>query len=162
IRPGSVMTVRPPCWTSWRWSRKASSRRGSCAAAPGPIGVRAVVGAGAAGSGVVTCGGARRTKFGAPVCGVVWVPWPGVGVAVGGAEVVGAVGVGVAVGAGGVGRPAPGGGVRTEGAAVGGAVGVGAVCGGGGGGGVVGRTGAAEGGGGGFGAAGGGGGGAWR
>jgi hypothetical protein len=82
----------------------------------------------------------------------------------GGAEVAGAVGVGVAVGAGGVGRPEAPGGVRAGGAAVGGAVGVGVVVGvcGGGDGGVVGRTGAAVGGGGGFGAAGGGGGGACR
>ena len=28
IRPGSVMTVRPPSWTSRRWPRKSSRRRG--------------------------------------------------------------------------------------------------------------------------------------
>ena len=31
MRPGSVMTVRPPSWTSRRWPRKSSRRRGPCA-----------------------------------------------------------------------------------------------------------------------------------
>src|SRR5882672_9933848 len=145
IRPGSVKTVRPPCWTSCRCPRNSSIRRGPCTAAPGAIGVRAAAGGGAAGSGVVTCGGARRTKFGAPVGGAVWVPWPGVGVAVGAAGAApGEAGAGVAPGDGGgapgvgeaAGAGAPGGGpVRAGGDAgvvvglppAGGVV-VGAVC----------------------------------
>ena len=44
IRPGSVMTVRPPSWTSRRWPRNSSRRRGPGAAAPGAIGRSAAAG----------------------------------------------------------------------------------------------------------------------
>ena len=57
-RPGSVMMVRPSCWVSRRSPRNPSMLRGPWGAAPGAIGVSAAAGAGAAGKGAVTVGGA--------------------------------------------------------------------------------------------------------
>jgi hypothetical protein len=53
IRPGSLMTVRPPSWVSRRWPRKSLTLRGPWIAAPGAIGFSATAGGGAAGSGAV-------------------------------------------------------------------------------------------------------------
>ena len=80
-RPGSVMTVRPPCWVSCRSARKSLTFRGPGAAAPGAIGRSATAGAGAAGSGVVTVGAARRANGAPPGPGPVFgrepAPCPG-------------------------------------------------------------------------------------
>jgi len=65
IRPGSVMTVRPPSWTSWRWlAEVVEPARSLRLWRPGAIGVNACAGGGAAGSGAVTVGGGRRTIVG--------------------------------------------------------------------------------------------------
>src|SRR5437899_3363476 len=73
IRPGSVMTVRPPSWVSRRALRKSSNRCGPRGAAPGTNGVRAWAGGGGAGSGGGPAGGARPTRGAAPGA-IVWRP----------------------------------------------------------------------------------------
>jgi hypothetical protein len=58
IRPGSVMTVRPPSWISRRWARKSSIRRGPVATPSRENLVPKSAGGG--GNGAVTVGARRN------------------------------------------------------------------------------------------------------